>query len=48
MQTTISNLIEMEENTVGKGEIAHHEQFLLFLQSFKKVTKKKKTFTADT
>ena len=24
------------ENTVGKGEIAHDEQFLLFLQSFQK------------
>ena len=22
------------ENTVGKGEIAHNEQFLLFLQCF--------------
>ena len=30
------------ENTVGKGEIAHYEQFLLFLQRFKK------TCTADT
>ena len=35
---TISNLLKMAEklsrqieNTVGKGEIAHHEQFLLFL-----------------
>ena len=24
------------ENTVGKGEIAHYEQFLLFLQCFQK------------
>ena len=24
------------ENTVGKGEIARYEQFLLFLQSFQK------------
>ena len=24
------------ENTVGKGEIAHYEQFLLFPQSFQK------------
>ena len=24
------------ENTVGKGEIAHNEQFLLFPQSFQK------------
>ena len=24
------------ENTVGKGEIAHHEQFLLFPQRFSK------------
>ena len=30
------------ENTVGKGEIAHHEQFLLFQQCFQK------TSTADT
>ena len=30
------------ENTVGKGEIARHEQFLLFLQCFLKVC------TADT
>ena len=30
------------ENTVGKGEIAHYEQFLLFPQCFQK------TGTADT
>ena len=30
------------ENTVGKGEIARYEQFLLFLQCFQK------TYTADT
>ena len=30
------------ENNVGKGEIARHEQFLLFLQCFQK------TCTADT
>ena len=30
------------ENTVGKGEIAHYEQFLLFPQCFQK------TSTADT
>ena len=30
------------ENTVGKGEIARYEQFLLFLQCFQK------DFTADT
>ena len=30
------------ENTVGKGEIARHEQFLLFPQCFQK------TCTADT
>ena len=30
------------ENIVGKGEIAHNEQFLLFPQCFQK------TFTADT
>ena len=26
----------MKENGVGKGEIAHYEQFLLFSQSFQK------------
>ena len=31
-----------EENTVGKGEIARYEQFLLFLQCFQK------TYIADT
>ena len=30
------------ENTVQKGEIAHHEQFLLFPQCFQM------TYTADT
>ena len=36
LQTTIPNLMKMAElskrleNTVGKGEIAHYEQFLLF------------------
>ena len=47
---TILNLIksnggkfsERVENAVGKGEIAHHEQFLLFPQSFHK------TCAADT
>ena len=40
---TISNLTKMAESypngwkTVGKGEIAHHEQFLLFPQCFQKV-----------
>ena len=33
---------EMVENSVGKGEIACYEQFLLFPQCFQK------TFTADT
>ena len=33
---------ERVENTVGKGEIARHEQFLLFPQCFQK------TSTADT
>ena len=33
---------KLGENTVGKGEIAHYEQFLLFPQCFQK------TFTADT
>ena len=27
---------KQEENTVGKGEIAHYKQFLLFLQFFQK------------
>ena len=26
--------LKWEENAVGKGEIAHHEQFLLFPQCF--------------
>ena len=30
------NLSKWVENTVGKGEIAHYEQFLLFLQCFQK------------
>ena len=30
------------ENTVGKGKIAHHHQFLLFPQCFQR------TYTADT
>ena len=29
-------LFKHKENTVGKGEIAHHEQFLLFPQCFQK------------
>ena len=33
---------KLVENTVGKGEIAHYEQFLLFPQCFQK------TSTADT
>ena len=44
MQTTISNmtkngrkLSKRVENTVGKGEIACYEQFLLFPQCFQKV-----------
>ena len=43
LQTKISNLTKMEkklskekENTVGKGEIARHEQFLLFQPCFRK------------
>ena len=35
------NLSKWIENTVGKGEIAHDEQFLLFPQCFEK------TCTAD-
>ena len=30
------NFFKPEENTVGKGEIAHYEQFLLFPQCFQK------------
>ena len=30
------NLFKLEENTVGKGEIARYEQFLLFPQCFQK------------
>ena len=47
MQTTILTLMKMTkfskqvENTVGKGEIARYEQFLLFLLCFQN------TFTAD-
>ena len=29
-------IFKQVENTVGKGEIARYEQFLLFLQSFQK------------
>ena len=36
------NFSKRVENTDGKGEIAHHEQFLLFPQCFQK------TYTADT
>ena len=32
----IRKFSERVENTVGKGEIAHHEQFLLFPQCFQK------------
>ena len=38
----------MVENTVGKGEVAHYEQFLLFPQCFQKIctanTEKKSLF----
>ena len=40
LQKTILNLmktVERVENTVGKGGIAHYEQFLLFPQSFQKI-----------
>ena len=30
-------LFKQVENTVGNGEIARYEQFLLFLQSFKRL-----------
>ena len=36
------NFSKRVENTVGKGEIARYEQFLLFPQCFQR------TFTADT
>ena len=43
LQTTISNLTKIAEklsnrveNTVGKGEIARYEQFLLFPRCFQK------------
>ena len=36
------NFSKWVENVVGKGEIAHDEQFLLFPQCFEK------TYTADT
>ena len=43
LQTTISNLMKIAEsslnrkkNTVGKGKIAHYEQFLLFPLCFRK------------
>ena len=43
LQTTIVELIKIAEscpnemeNTVGKGEIARHEQFLFFPQCFQK------------
>ena len=48
LQTTIFNLMKMAkffkwvENTVGKGEIARFEQFLLYPQCFQK------TYPADT
>ena len=32
----MTKLSKREENTVGKGEIARHEQFLLFPQHFQK------------
>ena len=32
----MTNLSKQVENTVGKGEIALHEQFLLFPQCFRK------------
>ena len=39
---TAENFPKRVENTVGKGEIARYEQFLLFPQCFQK------TYTADT
>ena len=34
----VGNFSEMVENTVGKGEIAGYEQFLLFPQCFQKTS----------
>ena len=34
-----TELSKQEENTVGKGEIAHYEQFLIFPLCFKKTHK---------
>ena len=39
---SVAKLSERVENTVGKGEIARYDKFLLFPQSFQK------TFTAYT
>ena len=33
----IRKFFKWVENTVGKGETAHHEQFLVFPQCFQKV-----------
>ena len=33
-----TQLFDWVENIVGKGEIAHHEQFLLFPQCFQKLS----------
>ena len=41
-QQNVRKFSRQAENTVGKGEIAHYEQFLLFPQCFQK------TVTADT
>ena len=34
--TEMTEFFKRIEHTVGKGEIAHHEQFLLFPQCFRK------------
>ena len=38
----VGKFSEMVENTVGKGKIAHYQQFFLFLWCFQKI------YTADT
>ena len=38
MSKNMDILSDIEENTEGKEEIAHHEQFLLFPQCFQKLS----------
>ena len=37
MVESSTNRYQQVENTVGKGEIAHYEQFLIFPQFFQKI-----------